>query len=81
MAKIKEFTLENIKEICEFGKAVSSPVRLEIIKLLYQDNYSISQIADALGLPQSSAAFHLKLLEAADLIRMQKQPDQSGVKH
>lgn len=78
MAKIKDFTLENIKEICEFGKAISSPIRLEIIKLLYQDNYSISQIAEALGLPQSSAAFHLKLLEAADLIRMEEQPGSHG---
>ena len=78
MAKIKDFTLENIKEICEFGKAISSPVRLEIIKLLYQDNYSISQIAEALELPQSSTAFHLKLLEAADLIRMEEQPGSHG---
>jgi len=78
MAKIKEYTLENIKEICEFGKAISSPVRLEIIKLLYQDNFSISQIAEALDLPQSSAAFHLKLLEAADLIRMEEQPGSHG---
>ncbi|NNJ30700.1 ArsR/SmtB family transcription factor [Lacrimispora defluvii] len=78
MAKIKDFTLENIKEICEFGKAISSPVRLEIIKLLYQDNYSISQIAEALDLPQSSTAFHLKLLEAADLIRMEEQPGSHG---
>lgn len=78
MAKIKEFSLENIKEICEFGKAISSPVRLEIIKLLYQNNYSISQIAEALDLPQSSAAFHLKLLEAADLIRMEEQPGSHG---
>lgn len=78
MAKIKDFTLENIKEICEFGKAISSPVRLEIIKLLYQNNYSISQIAEALELPQSSTAFHLKLLEAADLIRMEEQPGSHG---
>ena len=78
MAKIKDFTLENIKEICEFGKAISSPVRLEIIKLLYQDNYSISQIAEALELPQSSTAFHLKLLETADLIRMEEQPGSHG---
>lgn len=78
MAKIKDFTLENIKEICEFGKAISSPVRLEIIKLLYQNNYSISQIAEALELPQSSTAFHLKLLESADLIRMEEQPGSHG---
>ncbi|MEY8353933.1 helix-turn-helix domain-containing protein [Lachnospiraceae bacterium 54-53] len=78
MAKIKEFTLENTGEICEFGKAVSSPVRLEIIKLLYQDNFSISQIAEALAIPQSSAAFHLKLLEKAGLIRMEEQPGSHG---
>lgn len=78
MAKIKEFTLENMEEICTLAKALSSPVRVEIIKLLYKNNMIIGEIARILDIPQSSAAFHLKLLEKAGLIRMEEQPGSRG---
>ena len=70
MAKIRELDMENVDTLCDVGKALSSPVRVEILKLLYSDNMIIGEIAKALDIPQSSAAFHLKLLEKADLIRM-----------
>lgn len=78
MAKIKEYLLEDVDEICELGKALSSPVRLEMIKLLDQSNLFIGEIAKILDIPQSSAAFHLKLLEKAGLVRMEAQPGSHG---
>lgn len=78
MAKIKEYLLEDTDEICELGKALSSPVRLEIIKLLDGSNLYIGEIAKELNLPQSSTAFHLKLLEKAGLVRMEEQPGSHG---
>lgn len=78
MAKIKGYLLEDVEEICELGKALSSPVRVEIIKLLYQDNLFIGEIAKALNIPQSSAAFHLRLLEKAGLVGMEEQPGSHG---
>ena len=59
MAKIRELDMENVDTLCDVGKALSSPVRVEILKLLYSDNMIIGEIAKALDIPQSSAAFHL----------------------
>lgn len=78
MAKVKEYLLEDVDEICELGKALSSPVRVEIIKLLHKNNLFIGEIARSLSIPQSSAAFHLKLLEKAGLVRMEEQPGSHG---
>lgn len=78
MAKIKEYLLDDVDNICELGKALSSPVRVEIIKLLHQNNLFIGEIARSLSIPQSSTAFHLKLLEKAGLVRMEEQPGSHG---
>ena len=53
MAKIRELDMENVDTLCDVGKALSSPVRVEILKLLYSDNMIIGEIAKALDIPQS----------------------------
>ena len=78
MAKIKELLLEDTDEICELGKAISSPVRLKILSLLVESNLNIGEIAKKMNLPQSSTAFHLKMLEKADLVRMEERPGNHG---
>ena len=78
MAKFKEYRIDQIEEICNLGKALSSPVRLEILQLLYRDSLIIGEIAKRLNLPASSTAFHLKILEKAGLIRMEEQPGTRG---
>lgn len=44
MAKIKELLLEDTDEICELGKAISSPVRLKILSLLVESNLNIGKL-------------------------------------
>ncbi|MDD6616047.1 MAG: helix-turn-helix domain-containing protein [Lachnospiraceae bacterium] len=78
MAKFKEYEASEIGALCDLGKALSSPVRLEMMQLLYEGAMNIGEIAKALDLPASSAAFHLNLLEQAGLIRMEKQPGTRG---
>ena len=78
MAKILDLQMEDEDELCKLGKALSSPQRLAIIRLLYDGNFSITQIAEKLGMPGSSAAFHLNLLEEAGLVRMEEQPGSRG---
>ena len=51
MAKIKELLLEDTDEICELGKAISSPVRLKILSLLVESNLNIGEIAKKMNLP------------------------------
>ena len=41
MAKLKEFDINETDELCSLGKALSSPVRLEILGLLYDQSMII----------------------------------------
>lgn len=53
MAKVKEYRIDQVDEVCNLGKALSSPVRLEILQLLYRDSMIIGEIAKKLNLPAS----------------------------
>ncbi len=62
----------------KLGKAISSPVRMEILNLLRIKSMSVVEIASQLNLPVSSTAFHLKCLEEAKLIITKTQPGIRG---
>jgi predicted transcriptional regulator len=48
---------------------LASPVRIRILRLLRQrSRLNVNQIAEALGLPQSTIATNIQILENADLI-------------
>ena len=78
MAKVKDYDMEAMEELCDLGKALSSPIRLKILQLLYEESLIIGEIARKLELPASSTAFHLKILEEAGLIRIEEQPGTRG---
>ena len=65
MAKFGNYNIEDMNMVCNLGRALSSPVRLEMLQLLYENNMIIGDIAKKLNIPASSAAFHLKILEEA----------------
>lgn len=37
MAKFKNYEINNEEEVCAIGRAFSSPIRLKILQLLYED--------------------------------------------
>ncbi|MGC9444890.1 MAG: ArsR family transcriptional regulator [Candidatus Methanospirareceae archaeon] len=49
-------------------KALSSKTRMEMLRLLLQDEYHVSGLAKELGISVPVAAKHVKLLEDADLV-------------
>lgn len=51
-------------------KAVGDPTRSRIISLIGEKAATTSQLAEALGQPKGSVGYHLKVLEAAGLIRV-----------
>lgn len=66
-----EFDLTDMSQnndIAMLGRALSSPIRLEIMRLLIKKPLLVSEISHILGLQLSSASFHLKALEDANLI-------------
>ncbi len=65
-------------EFALLGRALSSPIRIEILKLLMQKPMLLSQIADKLDLQLSSVAFHLKTLEEAHLIMSENSTKGKG---
>jgi len=54
-------------------KALSDPSRVKIMKMLQERVMCVCEIKEALGIAQSTASKHLKILEAAGLITFHKE--------
>ncbi len=78
MSKILNLDIENEELLCSVSKALSSPDRIKILKLLYKKSYNIGEIAELLSIPASTAALHVRILENADLIQTKQQPGSRG---
>lgn len=50
-------------------KALSDPNRVKMMKMLQHRPLCVCEIKEALGVAQSTASKHLKILEDADLVR------------
>jgi len=70
--------LDDTKQLILLGKALSVDTRLDILKLLCGRELNINEIAEALSIPPSSAASHIRVLEAANLIKTTLQPGIRG---
>ena len=70
--------LRDTKKTALIGKALSSEVRLQILKFLIRQSANISEIAAEFGLPQSTAALHVKVLEEAGMISVNEKPGLRG---
>ncbi len=66
------------KELAIIGKALSSEVRIDILKLLDREPLNVNEIADRLAIPASSAAMHVKVLEESGLIATELRPGVRG---
>lgn len=75
---IREITISSVKELTVLGKALSSDIRLKILKLLHGRQLNVNEIAEQLHIPASSAAMHVRLLEEAGLIRTELKPGVRG---
>lgn len=64
--------------IAEFGRAVSVPERLAVLKCILLASKSVPDIAAELNLPASSVARHIDILDQAGLIYTSLQPGPKG---
>lgn len=64
--------------VSEVAKALASEPRLRILNLLNDRVYNVTEIAEALGMPLSTANMHIKMLEDAGLVISEFQPAQRG---
>ncbi len=57
----------------QVGKALSSPHRLRILNLLSQRDWSVDELADALGQSTANTSAHLQVLRQAVLVERRRQ--------
>jgi ArsR family transcriptional regulator, arsenate/arsenite/antimonite-responsive transcriptional repressor len=62
-----------MKEFIKVMKALSDPNRVKMLKLLQRRVLCVCEIQAALGLAQSTASKHLKILEESGLIDFRKE--------
>lgn len=68
MEKQEQLSINDPEKLTIVGKALSSELRIQILKLLENCSYNVNEIAEKLTIPASSAAMHVKVLEEAGLI-------------
>ena len=55
-------------------KALSDPIRLDILKILYSsDSVCVCELVDKFNISQSKLSYHLKMLLSAELINKSSQ--------
>lgn len=70
--------LSNIDRVTSISKALSSRIRVEILRLLDNQALNISSIAEKLDIPVSTAALQIKVLEEAGLVVSEPLPGIRG---
>lgn len=78
MSQMIELSLDNTEKLTKIGKALSSEVRIELLKLLNHCSLNVNEIAERMQIPPSSAAMHVKVLEEAGLIKTELLPAVRG---
>ena len=78
------YDIEGAKDttsLAALGRALSSPVRIQMIRLVNKKNMLASEIAAELKLPLSSTIFHLNILEDAGIIKKSFSTKGKGTLH
>lgn len=78
MEKGRKLGLYQEGDLLRLGKALSSEVRIEILKLLRGQKMNVNEIAEQLKIPSSSAAVHVRILEEAGLLDTELRPGIRG---
>lgn len=70
----------SLSDAAEVFKALSTPMRIQIMELIYKnDHMSMNDLAEALGLTNSAISLHVKQLEAAGLVTILTSSGKRGV--
>jgi len=72
--------LHSLSEAEEVFKALSAPMRLRIMDLIYKnDNMSMNDLAEALELTNSAISLHVSKLESAGLVKIKTTSGKRGI--
>lgn len=65
-------------DVADIARALDSELRRSILELLAQKPLNVNQIAEGLGLPQSTATVNIQILEKAKLIHVEQVAASKG---
>lgn len=77
-SKHLELSIERPDLICSVARALSSPIRVQMLRLVHEQSLNVNELAEALSLPMSTAAMNVRVLEAAGLFTCEMQPGVRG---
>ncbi|MBL4865121.1 MAG: winged helix-turn-helix transcriptional regulator, partial [Pseudomonadales bacterium] len=63
----------DLKEIAELCKSSGDPLRLEVLRALKTDSYSVLELCDIFDVKQSSMSHHLKVLATANAVTTRRE--------
>lgn len=72
------YSLSDIDDMSQMAKALSSPIRLEILKLLNGNSRTMSELSKLLYVSMSSISMHTAILKDAGLITIIPKPGMHG---
>ena len=71
--------LHSLKDAEEVFKALSTPMRLRIMELIYEKEMSMNDLAEALALTNSAISLHVGKLESAGLVTIRTTSGKRGI--
>ena len=77
--KIAEFTLNDEQALRLVARALSSEIRIAILKILQNGNKSIGELSEILQVPMSTISTSVSILAEAGLIITEYKPQEHGV--
>lgn len=78
MSRYVHLSIREEERMDKIFSALDSNVRRDILRLVNNNSYSVIEIAKILGIPPSTAAFHINILQNADLINIQMKSNLRG---
>ena len=54
-------------------KALSHPIRLKILEVLFDNEFCVNDLSDALNLPQAISSHHLAIMKTSGILHSHKQ--------
>lgn len=76
--KHAELSVDDPQRLYKIAHALAAPVRIDVIRALGKSSMNVGEVSEQLGIPMSSAAQAIKVLEEAGLILSETQPGQRG---
>lgn len=69
----KDLDEETLFVVSQTFKALSDPTRIRILNLLFDKEYSVTEIADTLNLRQSTVSHQLRFLKNLRLVKYRRE--------